>query len=69
MASEKILGESGVFAPRRIIGRRPSGQTAFDRLEMLRQFAHVTDRGKPTIPRQDYFPVLKAVGRCRASGS
>ena len=63
MASEKVLGESGVFAPRRVVGRRPPGQNAFERLEMLRQFAHEVRRGKSTFPRQDYFPVLKAIGR------
>jgi predicted nucleotidyltransferase len=57
--TSRIPAESGPFAPRKIVGRRPAWVTPFDQLEWLRQFASEVHRGKPAAARQDYFAVLK----------
>ena len=62
MKGESILGESGQFAPRKIVGRPPAPRQVLWQLEQIRMFTDKFTRGKPKLTEADLFPVRKTVG-------
>src|SRR5436190_18170549 len=67
MEGQSILGESGQFAPRRIVGHRRRTQS--ENLKLAESMAEFARRHVPYERRVqvqgDYFPVRKIVGRTR----
>ena len=62
MKGESILGESGEFAPRKIVGRPATPRQVLWQLEQIRMFTDKHTHGKPRLAEGDYFPVRKTVG-------
>lgn len=68
MNTERILGETGEFAPRKVVGRARSASENLALVEDMAGFVHAYFNGtRIRIGAEgDYFPVRKTVGRPHA---
>lgn len=65
MKGESILGESGEFAPRKIVGRPPTPQQVLWQMEQIKQFTDKLTRGKPKLTEAALQEILKLENRSR----
>ena len=63
MKGESILGESGEFAPRKIVGRPPTPRQILWQLEQIRMFTDKFTRGKPKLTEAQLREILKLENR------
>jgi|GEM_PF-2659069 len=68
MNTSRILGETGEFAPRKVVGRARSASENLALVEDLAGFVSAYFNGTRIRigAEDDYFPVRKAVGHPRA---